>query len=813
MGSKGSNTTTTGQTQSYTPDPRISTAGGQALSMATNASGLPFQMPQAPVAGFTPLQTQAFGQIQNLQGMAQPYITEGQHYFEGSAAPITAADVNQYYNPMADNITRQMQNIFGQQNQQNTANLTQAAGGVGADRIAIGQGNLANQQSLAAGQTYAQLYQQALQAAQQQRQMQAGAGYGISQLGPVAQNAALQGTSALGAAGSQQQQLAQARLNSPYYQQLAQIAYPFQTAQYLAGITGGLAGALGGTTTGYGTSTPPSPSTASQIIGGTTAGIGALGSAGVFDGFGTGKGGNAGVPSGISFRRGGSIPHYASGGGYPEDNIPGNDNFLSPIPYIPLQPTSGAFHTELPKQQPQQQQKSDSGGGFFSDVLGLATTALPFFLAEGGAVNPYNMGEGFAPGGDVDLYGVGNPALYGDYPGQPYQTFGDILSRAKDYYGSMLPSYGGGTAITPGDLNTYPVPESTFGTQGAPPRLVPSTAPPASFADRMAPAKAFPEVVPMVAGETPRSALAGSMTAAGQPPMRNLGLGQPVTDGTDTGAGTNLGIPVTTPRGATAGPGVPTLNQDMNAEDYSLPADQKPYAGASDQNVGQKIASSPWLALLNAGAAMMSTPGTLGTAIGAGIKAGTGTLEQQRKQLQTEEGINQKAQQLYQQAKEHLDQYQRKTPHEVATEAHQAAVLAQGKYKWIPGFGTGPDGQPVYGAYRAPSTGNGQPEFFPGIQFTARKNTGVTDNALLGAAQRAIIDPLSPYYNKPLAEVIAGMRSQVSQSHAPVDAAHAGAPAVGSTPQNPLPPPAPGQPRVKGMYYRLPDGTVRRWNG
>jgi len=67
---KGSNTTTTSQQQTYNP------AGASqiqaALTQAQNAAQLPFNIPQAPVAGFSQDQQSAFGNINNAQGMAQP---------------------------------------------------------------------------------------------------------------------------------------------------------------------------------------------------------------------------------------------------------------------------------------------------------------------------------------------------------------------------------------------------------------------------------------------------------------------------------------------------------------------------------------------------------------------------------------------------------------------------------------------------------------------------------------------------------------------------------------------------------------------
>lgn len=323
---KGSNKTTTQTTQSYTPDPQIRSAGYQALAGAQSAAELPFQMPAAPVAGFSPFQQQAFNQIQGMQGMSLPYFDEARQYMRGSASPISEQDIGQYYNPMAQNVTNQLQNIFGQQNRMATANAVRTAGGVGADRIGVAQGNLANQQGLAAGQIYSGLYDKALAAAQQQRQMMAGTGFGIGQLGPAAQASFLQGTGALGQAGAQQQALQQAQQNALYQQRLAEIAYPFQTPQYLAGITGGLAPALGGTTQGQSVTTQPQPSPLNQILGiggallGTALGGpmgGALGGslgkgAGSLFGGGTGTGMTAGYgPGSMSYY--GGVPYYQGG--------------------------------------------------------------------------------------------------------------------------------------------------------------------------------------------------------------------------------------------------------------------------------------------------------------------------------------------------------------------------------------------------------------------------------------------------------------------------------------------------------------------
>src|SRR5262245_31381386 len=285
MGSKGSQTTNTSQNQTYTP-----TGAGYIYGALNNANALAAQgtptIPTAPVAGLTGQQQQAFNLAGNT-GIQNPYLQQASNYFSPSGA-------QQFYNPMAQSVTNQLQNIFGQQNQQNNASLTQAAGGVGADRIAVGQGNLANQQTLAAGQTYANLYGQAAQQAQS-------AAYGTAGLGAQAQQANTSDIQNLLTAGGLQQQQQQAQLNAPYQQQLAQMALPYQLQQFYSGQVGALAPALGGTTWGSGTTTSQyDPSLFSQI-----AGIGLLGG-GIL---GKGSGGAVGYDNG-----GGVSPIDVSGG-------------------------------------------------------------------------------------------------------------------------------------------------------------------------------------------------------------------------------------------------------------------------------------------------------------------------------------------------------------------------------------------------------------------------------------------------------------------------------------------------------------------
>jgi hypothetical protein len=394
-GSKGQSSSNTNQTQTYTPNAYAGNAIQGAIQTAQNAAATPFSAPAAPVAGFSQDQQNAFQTVNNAQGMAQPYINTAAGYFSPQGA-------QQFFNPMADAVTDQLKNIFGQQQQATTGQLTQAAGGVGADRIAVGQSELANQQGLAAGQTYANLYQQAANQAQ-------GAAYGTAALGSQAQNAALSGAQAQLGTGGLQQQLSQAQLNSPYQQQLAQLAYPFQTSQFLTSAIGALAPGLGGTTTGVGnsTSTPAQPSIWSQLLGAGTAGVGLYnglsngkgsaayggGSAAAGDAYGGSSFSPASSPSGVQlspsdygfgFARGGSANPFFSEGGTPDDD-PVDIAPQSIVPeskVVPIQP-----HIPQLNLNPPQQSGGSSSGSNAGSVIGDIAKVAMMFANRGGVVD------------------------------------------------------------------------------------------------------------------------------------------------------------------------------------------------------------------------------------------------------------------------------------------------------------------------------------------------------------------------------------------------------------------------------------------
>ena len=244
----------------------------------------------------------------------------------------------------------------------------------------------------------------------------------------------------------------------------------------------------------------------------------------------------------------------------------------------------------------------------------------------------------------------------------------------------------------------------------------------------------------------------------------------------------------------------------MNTDDYMMPKDKRPYPGASEDNWGTRAARSPWLALVKAGAAMASTTGPIGTVIGKGMGAGADELEAQRKSLQSEEGINQRAQQLYQSAKEHLDKYQRKTPHEVALEAHQAQTLALGKYQPVnyqDAAGNWQSG--VFDARRGAVLDQAHNPITGAANVTpARSGSNIpslTMNQALNAAVKLTSDPTKPqYYGKD------------PQAIATVLMAGAGRQPVVNPAQGPPPMPSNKAELKAGTTYQTPRGPAQ-WDG
>ena len=318
----GGKTNTTTQQSTYAPSAQAQQSLQSILSQAQNVASTPYNPYTGQmVAGLSPTQQSGIANTNAAVGTAQPYINTAANYANAGAAAITPDQIQSYLNPYQNSvINATMANINetnGQQQQQVLGNAA-LQGALGGDRVGVAQSELARQQGLASNQTLAGLqsqnYSQALAAAQADRAAQGQAAYTYGNLGGEAQNAALQGAQAQIGAGGLEQQTSQAGLSAAYQQYLTAQAFPYQQAQFLAGIGIPAAGALGGTT--QGTTTAPGPNIFSQLAGLGVAGAGLfMGSpTGVASGLSSAFGGTGYAPSGATTGNYFPANPYATGG-------------------------------------------------------------------------------------------------------------------------------------------------------------------------------------------------------------------------------------------------------------------------------------------------------------------------------------------------------------------------------------------------------------------------------------------------------------------------------------------------------------------
>jgi hypothetical protein len=278
-------------TQTSNPPPYVAAAYQDLLAKANQVAATPYTPYSGNiVAPFTTDQTNAMNTVASQAGSTQPYTNAGVAAANAGSQSIwpnitqpTAANINSFMSPYNDDVIKATlaninENNAEQQNSLKGQAIASGASPFGGDRAGVAAAELARQQGLATNQTIAGLenqnYTQALNELNAQQQLQANtqasdawrqlsAAQLYPQLGTNAQTNALTQASAQLQSGALQQQLGQEQLNVPYEQFLAQQAYPFQTTQFLGGLTEGIGSGSGGTSS----TTSPGPSTASQLGG------------------------------------------------------------------------------------------------------------------------------------------------------------------------------------------------------------------------------------------------------------------------------------------------------------------------------------------------------------------------------------------------------------------------------------------------------------------------------------------------------------------------------------------------------------------
>jgi len=245
--------------QTTVASPQAMAMYGQAFGTAQAAAARPFTPyssdPNAFVAPINQQQQMAIGNINQVAQTGQPYFQAGAGLTGAAGTTFAPQIVGNYMNPYTQAVAAPTLELLRQQQGRELAQQqAQAikAGAFGGDRAGIERAVLQGQQGLAYGKTAGDIfsagYAPAMGAAQAdlQRQLQAGGQFG--QLGQGASQSAIAGTQAQLGAGTLQQQTQQAGLQALYNQFLQQQAYPFQTAQFLANVAGGLGPLYGGQT-------------------------------------------------------------------------------------------------------------------------------------------------------------------------------------------------------------------------------------------------------------------------------------------------------------------------------------------------------------------------------------------------------------------------------------------------------------------------------------------------------------------------------------------------------------------------------------
>ena len=281
---KGSNTSTSSSTSS--PNPQAMQSYQDLLSRAQGVASTPYQSYSGElVAPQNAQQNTGVAGINQYANFAQPYIQQAAGMATNAAAPITAAQIQQYESPYTQQVVNSTQQQFNNQNAQQMQGVKGnaiAQGALGGNREAIAEAETANQQQLAQAPVIAGLqnqgYQTGLNTALTEQQAQAAGAYSLGNLGVSGQNAGLTGANAQYGAGTAQQQTQQAQDAAKYQQYINQLAYPYQQTQWLAGLDTGVGSQMGGTSNG--TTTGPAPSSMNSWLGLGSAGIGAVGSAG-----------------------------------------------------------------------------------------------------------------------------------------------------------------------------------------------------------------------------------------------------------------------------------------------------------------------------------------------------------------------------------------------------------------------------------------------------------------------------------------------------------------------------------------------------
>jgi len=222
------------QTQFVREAPGIEERKLELMDIARQVAQDPIDLPDYQVAGLGALEKQGMNLAANT-GVGAGTVQQGINQITGAAAPIGAAQIQQYLNPYQSYVTGEigrqaqiMQNQLGAQ--------AINSGAFGGGREGVHQAELQGRALTAMGTAQQQGFNTALGAAQRQQQVGLAAGQQLGQMGLGQQQMAQSDINQLMAAGGVQRQLAQSALDAQRQSTLQQQYEPYQRAEFLANL-------------------------------------------------------------------------------------------------------------------------------------------------------------------------------------------------------------------------------------------------------------------------------------------------------------------------------------------------------------------------------------------------------------------------------------------------------------------------------------------------------------------------------------------------------------------------------------------------
>jgi hypothetical protein len=238
-GGGGGGATSGTQVQIAREAPEVEARKLALYDQAVQLAQQPISLPAIQVAAPSALQQQGFGQAAQT-GVGQQAVGQGIAGIQaGLGSAYAGPNISQFYNPyqsyVIDEINRQAQQAQNQLSAQAVS-----AGAFGGGREGVQRAEQERARLGQVGQAQAQGFGQALQAAQNQQQLESQTGLSAGQalLGAGAQQQAMQqgDIQSLLQAGGIQQQLGQQALEAARQTQLQQAYEPYQRTEFLKNI-------------------------------------------------------------------------------------------------------------------------------------------------------------------------------------------------------------------------------------------------------------------------------------------------------------------------------------------------------------------------------------------------------------------------------------------------------------------------------------------------------------------------------------------------------------------------------------------------